>query len=65
MPKSKPSKPKLDSHQVEVAIREAVANIPGINDLPELDYCRMVAEGVESYQSGIEMRLQELEADEG
>ncbi len=63
MAKSPKSKP-LTVSDIEDAIRDAVSNIPGIYKVPELEYCKMVIEAIDTYKVGIEMRKGELEQKE-
>lgn len=51
------------TEKVEVAVREAIARIPGLDAIDELSYCEAVLEGVELYTAGIQMRKEELEAE--
>lgn len=50
--------------KIEQAIREALANVPGLDNLTEDSYCEVVLEGLDLVSTGIQMRLDELNADE-
>lgn len=66
MAKKKP-KPEAEpswADKIERACREAISRIPGINDIPEREYCQAVADAADLLQTGAEMRLEELDADD-
>lgn len=58
---------KITAETIEEAVRDAIHKIPGIDKLPEEQYCELVLEALDAYRLGIEMRHQELqeEAEDG
>lgn len=61
--KNPPSAPSL-AEKIETAVREAVAAVPGINDVTELAYCHAVDEALVAVQVGIRMRIDELDPED-
>ncbi len=49
---------------IENAIRDGISKTPGINKISELDYCIFVLEALELVRFGVQMRLEELEAED-
>lgn len=54
---------KTWAEKVEDACREAVRRIPGLENLPEMEYCNAIHEGMGAYLDGIEARMDELAED--
>lgn len=58
------SQGKSWAEKVEEAVRDAVHAIPGIDKIPEIEYCEAVLEGTDLFTAGVQMRLEELEGDD-
>ena len=63
MAKKKPTAPTITAESIEDAIRGAVWKIPGIQDIPETDYCALLAEACAAIMTGCQMRASELKED--
>lgn len=45
-------------------MQSGISKTPGINKIDELDYCIFVLEALEMVRFGVQMRLEELEAED-
>jgi len=50
--------------KIEKAVKEAIARVPGIQQLSEKAYYESVSEALELILEGVNMRLEELSEDE-
>lgn len=50
--------------KVEDVIREALGRMPELRNIPERQYCEVVADGLDLVLIGINMRLDELDPED-
>jgi hypothetical protein len=58
--KKAPKAPCPGRDDFERAMRLAIAEVPGVADMSEAEYCEEVAAACEAIASGVKMRLEEL-----